>query len=43
MGLKRENKMLYCKKCGMYKAFYKEEEKWLCIKCGKEVKNGEVK
>jgi len=40
---KLESKMLLCKKCGRHRAFYKKEDKWICIKCGKEVKDEEVR
>ena len=50
MGLKRktfkegtESQMLFCKRCGMFRGFYKEDDKWICCKCKKENKNGEVK
>jgi len=42
MGLTRESKMIYCKRCKMYRAFSKENDKWICCKCKKESKNGKV-
>lgn len=35
----QENKMLFCRKCKMYKGFYKEDDKWICCKCGLERKD----
>ena len=43
MGLEVKSKMLLCKKCKMFRGFYKEDDKWICCKCKKENKNGEVK
>ncbi len=47
MGLKEikrtESKMLLCKKCGRHRAFYKEDDKWICIGCKREIKDEEIK
>ncbi len=47
MGLKEnfkertESKMLFCKKCGRHRAFYKEDDEWVCVGCGFEIKENE--
>ena len=32
-----ESKMIYCKKCKKYKAFYKKDNFWICCGCHRRI------
>jgi len=33
-----KSKMIYCKRCQKFRGFYFKDGVWVCVGCGKEIK-----